>query len=155
MFVKVSVITDHPVRESIAALDGGSETWFPHLVQSVGERSDTHLAAVGFEFAGVPLHKKVVVELGPIRREPDWLRVGVTWKPASASALFPTMEGEFHLEPHTYRETKVTVSGSYEPPLGIAGRGLDAVVMHRAAEATFEDLARTIVAELDERLAPR
>jgi len=49
----------------------------------------------------------------------------------------------------------VTVSGSYEPPLGAAGRGLDAMVMHRAAEATFEDLARTIPAELDRRLAVR
>ena len=155
MFVKTSVITDHPVRESIAALDGGSATWFPHLVQSVGDRSDTHLAAIGFELAGVPLHKRVVVELGPVRREADWLRVGVSWTPVSAAALFPTMEGEFHLEPHTYRETKISVSGSYEPPLGIAGRGLDAVVMHRAAEATFEDLARTIAAELGRRLAPR
>jgi hypothetical protein len=155
MFVKTHAITDHPVRESIAALQDGSETWFPHLVQSIGERLDTHLAEVGFELAGIPLHKKVVVELGPVRSAADWLRVGVTWKPASGAALFPTMEGEFHLEPHTHRETKVTVSGSYEPPLGIAGRGLDAVVMHRAAEATFEDLARTIAAELDRRLAPR
>jgi len=116
MFVKTHAITDHPVRECIAALQDGSETWFPHLVQSIGERLDTHLAEVGFELAGIPLHKKVVVELGPVRSAADWLRVGVTWKPAS---------------------------------------GLDAVVMHRAAEATFEDLARTIAAELDRRLAPR
>jgi len=155
MFMKTSVITHHPVRASIAALQDGSETWFPHLVKSVGERSDTHLAKVGFDFVGIPVHKQVMVELGPVSQAADWLRVGVTWKPASGEAIFPTMEGEFHLEPNTYRETKVTVSGSYEPPLGAAGRGLDAMVMPRAAEATFEDLARTIAAELDRRLAVR
>jgi hypothetical protein len=155
MYVKASVIADHPVRESIAALLEEDEAWFPHLVQSVGESSGTHLVAVGFTLAGVPIQKKVEVELGPIRHELDWLRVGVSWRPASAAAMFPSMDGEFHLEPNTYRDTRVTVSGSYVPPLGLAGHGLDVALMHRVAEATFKDLAIAIAAELDRRLAAR
>lgn len=155
MYVKATVIADHPVRESIAALLDDAEAWFPHLIESAGERSGTHLAAVGFALAGVPLQKHVQVELGPIRHELDWLRVGVTWRPASAAAMFPSMDGEFHLEPNTYRDTRVTVSGTYAPPLGLAGRGLDVALMHRVAEATFRDLASTIAAELDHRLAAR
>jgi hypothetical protein len=70
VFVKTSVITNHPVRESIAALQEGRETWLP-LPQSIGQRLDTHLAKVGFEFAGIEfagilLQKNVVVALGGI-----------------------------------------------------------------------------------------
>ena len=155
MYVKATVISSHPVRQSIAALLDDADSWFPHLVDSAGARAGTHLAAVGFNLAGVPVHKLVEIQLGPIQHQLDWLRVGVSWKPATAAPLFPSMEGEFHLEPNTYRDTKVTVSGSYAPPLGVPGRGIDAALMHGVAEATFKDLARTIAAELDRRLAPR
>jgi hypothetical protein len=70
VFVKTSVITNHPVRESIATLQEGRETWLPPRPVD-WQRLDTHLAKVGFEFAGIefagiPLQKKVVVALGGI-----------------------------------------------------------------------------------------
>jgi len=155
MYVKASVIAEHPVRQSIEALLDGDDSWFPLLVETAQGVPGEHLLGVGFTVAGVPVEKRVTVELEPTRHGLDWLRLGFSWKPTLSAGMFPGVHGELHLEPNSYRDTLITVSGTYAPPLGAAGRGLDRVLLHKVAEATFRSLAESIEAELGRRLATR
>ena len=46
------------------------------------------------------------------------------------------MEAELLVYPISAKETQVVLEGNYEPPLGLVGKALDAVVGHRIAEAS-------------------
>ena len=149
MYVKSSVNVDSPIREAIAAFVARQDTWFPHRLEQAGAGSTRQLAAVGFEVAGFPIAKRVEVILEPLERRPDWLRQRIEWRPVgAAAALLPTLRGEIHLEPRTFNDTRITLTGGYDPPLGAAGRLIDAAAMHHVAEATFKDLLESVAAEL-------
>jgi len=50
--------------------------------------------------------------------------------------LFPLMKGELSIYPLTSTETQLDFSGEYEPPLGALGKTMNAIVLHRVAEAS-------------------
>ena len=153
MFVSASAEVGHPVGECADALTKDPESWFPGLVSKVGSRSPKHLAAVGFNIAGIPIRKKVEVSLEEPVRRGDWLEVPISWKPTFPKALFPSLLGKLMIAPLDQGRAKLTVSGIYQPPFDALGKNLDEALMHRAAEATFQDLAQSIAEEIDRILA--
>ncbi len=155
MFVSASAEVARSVSECADALTNNPESWFPHLVSRVGSRSPQHLAAVGFKVAGIPIRKRVEVTLEEPVRRGDWLEIPITWKPTFPKSLFPTLLGKLMIAPLEAGRTRLTVSGIYQPPFDALGKNLDEALMHRAAEATFKDLAESIAAEIDRTLAPR
>jgi carbon monoxide dehydrogenase subunit G len=58
------------------------------------------------------------------------------------------MNGRIELVPSGTSETRLTVSGMYEPPLGKLGAQLDQAVMHNVAEGTVRELAEAIAKKL-------
>ena len=66
--------------------------------------------------------------------------------------LFPLMKADLFIYPITATETQLDFKGLYEPPLGILGKAINALVGHRIAEAcvhrfvsdTAEYLRKTI-----------
>ena len=71
-------------------------------------------------------------------------RIAVTWRPESEQEPFPTFSGALALEAATPKACVLTLEGTYEPPLGIAGKIFDAALGRRIAEATAEQLLREI-----------
>lgn len=68
----------------------------------------------------------------------------VDWTPTGGGP-FPTFKGVLKIgEDEDYGSTIITLSGDYEPPLGIIGRGFDAAIGHRIAEGTADRLLRQI-----------
>jgi hypothetical protein len=59
------------------------------------------------------------------------------------------MTGKVELAPVDLRNTRLTVCGMYEPPLGRLGKQLDDALMHRTAQATVKDLAESIAKRLE------
>ncbi len=148
MFVSAGAFIEHPVRKCTEALTRRPQSWFPRLVSKVGGRSPKHLAAVGFKVAGLPIRKKVEVTLEEPVHRGDWLEIPISWKPTFPQALFPTLLGKLTVAPLDKGRAKLTVSGIYQPPFAALGINLDEALMHRAAEATFQDLADSIAAEI-------
>ncbi len=105
--------------------------------------------SVGLHVAGVPVRKKVTVEFGEPARTSTWAVVPVTWKATFPEKLFPLMTGKVDVAPVSKDETRLTVSGMYEPPLGKLGEQLDEALMHHFAEATVRELAESIAAALE------
>ena len=134
MHVQHSVHISRPIQEISAALLDTPSKWFPK--------------SVGLHVAGVPVRKRVTVEFGEPVKTTTWAVVPVTWKATFPQKLFPVMHGKVDVSPVTRDETKLTVSGMYEPPLGKLGEQLDEVVMHSVAEGTVKELAESLAGRL-------
>jgi hypothetical protein len=141
MYVQHHVHVNQPVAELSAVLESGPRRWFPKL-------SGKGVSKVGVHIAGVPVRKRVVVELGEPVKTTTWAVIPVTWKATFPQKLFPVMEGKIELSPVEKGVTRLTVSGMYEPPLGRLGEGLDEALMHNVAEATVKELAEAIARRL-------
>jgi hypothetical protein len=140
--VEHSLHIKRPAKELSAALVEGPASWFPGL-------KDGNVASVGLHIAGVPVHKKVVVEFGEPARTSTWAVVPVTWKATFPETLFPVMNGKVSVAPVTNDESRLTVSGMYEPPLGKLGEELNEAVMRNVAKATVKELAQKIAQRVE------
>jgi hypothetical protein len=65
------------------------------------------------------------------------MRVVFEWKAKKSARLFPLMQAELQFFPLTASETQLAFSGHYDPPLGLFGSAVDAVVGNRVAEASI------------------
>jgi hypothetical protein len=146
VYVQHSVHVQHPVNEVSAALAEGPQKWFPRL-------GGKNVSAVGVHVAGVPVRKRVVVELGEPVKTATWTVVPLTWRATFPKKLFPEMTGKIELAPTDKDVTRLTVSGMYQPPLGKLGEQLDEAVMHNVAEATVKELAESIATRLEKAIS--
>lgn len=64
------------------------------------------------------------------------LTMDIEWEAAKASRLFPLMNGRLSVYPLSATETQLDFSGEYEPPFGVIGTAVDALVGHRIADAS-------------------
>jgi hypothetical protein len=146
MYVRHSVHIQHPFERCAEGLLRSPREWFPRLA---GEA----IASVGPKLAGVPIRKRVKVDIGEPVKAGSWLEIPVSWEPTSAGRFFPDMRGKVELAPVDPQQTRLSVSCTYEPPLGEVGAGLDETVMYRVAEGTMKELAESIAARLEKLLA--
>jgi hypothetical protein len=142
MFVRHSVHIDQPVAACTEVLMGGPKKWFPRL-------SSKNVGTVGTHIAGVPVHKRVTVELGEPVKTSTWTVIPVSWKAAFPEKLFPTMTGRIELAPVDKSTTRLTVSGMYQPPLGRLGQQIDETLMRGVAKSTVKELAESIAKRLE------
>jgi hypothetical protein len=145
LYIEHSVHVDHPIKACSDALMEGPRRWFPRTGQK-------NVSKVGVRVAGVPIRKRVTVEIGDPVKTSTWAVVPLTWKATFPQKLFPEMTGKVELSPSDKEVTRLTVSGMYEPPLGGLGRQLDQAVMHNVAEATVKELAESIAQRLEDAL---
>lgn len=138
MHVQHSVHIRQPIEQVSAALLGSTSKWFPR--------------SVGVHVAGIPVRKRVNVEFGESATTSTWAVIPISWKPTFAQKLLPVMDGKVDVAPVGKNETRLTVSGMYEPPLGKLGEHLDQALMHRVAEGTVKELAQSIAQRLENAL---
>jgi hypothetical protein len=142
MFITHTVHIPHPIEDCVSALARGPRSWFPSL-------EDDGSSLVGIKVAGVPVKKRVGVVVGNVIKDGSWAQVSITWKATAGESLFPIFDGKLQLAPVDSKATRLTLSGMYAPPLGRIGLELDDAVMHRVADATVKDLARSISRQLN------
>lgn len=80
-------------------------------------------------------------------------RLALHWQAEKRPGLFPTMEATLSFYPLSPDETQVDFEGTYQPPLGLVGAGVDAFVGHRIAEASVHRFVRSIAKRLETKLA--
>lgn len=95
--------------------------------------------------------KKVRLQIGSASRGNGAKTFPLYWEAVGTPGLFPKMTGDLVLAPVGSNLTQVKLRGSYEPPLGAAGKTLDRYVFHRFAEASVKDFVDRIVAALQAR----
>jgi hypothetical protein len=136
MHVQHSVHIQRPIKQVSDALLTSPSKWFPK--------------SVGVHVAGIPVRKKVKVEFGEPVKTSTWAVIPISWKPTFGRKLLPVMNGKVDVSPVSPDETRLTVSGMYEPPLGLLGEQLDEALMHNVAEGTVKELAELIAQRVQE-----
>jgi hypothetical protein len=97
------------------------------------------------------LAKRVRIETLPPYSREDMLVVPVRWMPTGpTSSLFPEFDGNLELSPDGPLNSRLTLIGSYRPPLGVLGERLDRLVLRRAAYATIRSLLDRLISTLVE-----
>ena len=136
MHVQHSVHIQQPVKTLSETLLHDPAKWFPR--------------SVGVHVGGVPVRKRVTIQFGEPVKTSTWAVIPISWKPTFGRKLLPVMNGKVDLSPVSTDETRLTVSGMYEPPLGRLGEQLDEALMHNVAEGTVKELAELIAQRLQE-----
>jgi hypothetical protein len=90
-----------------------------------------------------PIHKGALVDVGPVERSPDSIRVAISWQSDSVAPLFPVFAGRL-----TIRTNVLSLEGEYAPPLGRIGLLLDQRILNFVARRT----AQAFLARFADRL---
>ena len=82
--------------------------------------------------------------LDPMQRD-DTTTLGMRWEATGAAGgLFPVLDADISLAPAADEKTRLSLAGSYRPPLGRLGNGLDRAILSRVATATIRELLLSI-----------
>ena len=71
--------------------------------------------------------------------EPGWLSAMADPAQQRGDGLLPRLDATVELGPLGEDRTQLAISARYQPPLGVVGRAVDRVLLHRVAEATLKD----------------
>ena len=77
----------------------------------------------------------------------------ISWKSVGGPPLFPELEGQLEVEEIGKDRTLVTLSASYQPPMGELGAAVDRAILHRLADATMKDFVDRVAQRLEAALA--
>lgn len=116
-----------------------------YVDDTLRRRMDRALSPVPLLSARVRVHLRVVDDrTDPVRRHDALL---LAWRPA-LPRLFPAFCGALTVRPKG-RGAWLRIRGSYEPPLGAAGRLFDVIAGRALALRTLDRLLREIVRDVE------
>jgi hypothetical protein len=116
------------------------EAWLPGVAREAEDRGEQLLGEVGFSYDDDRrLSKEVHIELGTPHRMSGKTLLPLSWKATGPERLFPSLEADLEIAALGRRRTQLSISARYRPPLGIVGKALDRVRLHRVAEAAIKD----------------
>ena len=121
--------------------------WLAGVSEAAHDGAVTGLRKVGP--AGLVAAKLVRVSfLDPVYHG-DVMTVGMRWEATGAAgALFPVLDANITISPAGDHTARLALAGSYRPPLGRLGAGVDRAVLHQVAAATMRSLLRNVAAAL-------
>lgn len=137
------------VREALVA---DPTAVFRAATRAAADRVRSVAAELRVTIAGVDVAAEIVFSVGAIVDETTGpfgtplTRIPVSWQAVNHPRWFPLMDAVLTLYPLTATETQLDFLGRYDPPLGVFGGAMDALVGHRIAEASVHrfiaDVAR-------------
>jgi hypothetical protein len=138
-----------PVRRVESVLLRSPETLILKLARQAGRRGEQLLSEVGFGPPGRGVRKNVLIDLGQPYRMASKTVLPVTWRATGPSRLFPEMKAEVEVLALDANRTQLSFKGTYDPPLGPVGRGIDRALLHRVAEATARDFVERLAGAVE------
>ena len=143
---------NHPYAAVRAALVADPTAVFRAATRAAASRVQSVAAELRVTIAGMNVATEIAVGIGEIAEEQSGAlggpvtRIPVSWEAATHPGWFPLMEGVLAVYPLTATETQLDFLGRYDPPAGIVGDAMNALIGHRIAEASVHrfigDVAR-------------
>jgi hypothetical protein len=105
-------------------------------------------------FAGIEIGGDNSISIKAVEDEPKTVLspprtlIRLEWESTKMPRLFPFMRAELSVYALTAIETRLDLTGNYEPPFGVVGNVIDSVLGHRIAEAAVHQFIRDIAAYL-------
>ena len=133
---------NQPFEKVKGALSGDPRSVFQAATKTAAERANSLAAELSIDVGGVKLGADISISVKEITHHraeggggPSTV-IHLEWEAANRQHLFPFMRAELSIYPLTATETQLDFSGVYEPPLGLLGSAMNAVVGHRIAESS-------------------
>ena len=116
--------------------------------------SELHVNVAGFEIGtDIAIRLIEIGERPSDVKSPRTTTFALEWEAAHRPRLFPFMHAELVVYPLTSTETQLERVSRYDPPLGVVGAALDALVGHRIADAAVHRFLNEVAAHLRLTLA--
>jgi len=144
MFLRAFVEISVPAEGAARVLKRMPQTLVESFATAAMDHGHTVMTEVGFDVGTTRVAQQVTIELGDAVETPSRTWLPLTWRPASGSSLFPSLEGELEAAPLGKELTQIGLSARYKPPFGIVGSTLDRMFLHRVAEATVQDFVKRV-----------
>ncbi len=150
---------NHPYTEVRDALKADALTVFRNATKVAADRARTVASELHVNVAGIEIGTDISISVNSIvEREkkvmsPVTTSIELEWESSKMPRLFPLMKAELSVFPLTSTETQLVLAGDYEPPLGLLGNAVNAVVGHRIAEASVHQFITDVAVYLRNELA--
>ena len=139
MFIRYYIELSQPVATVQQALVDSPTGWLSTMAREAQARGDGLLGEVGVGPLGVRLRRQVRIRLGEPVQFPSMTSLPLTWEPVGLEGVLPRLDANLELGSLGEGRTQLAISARYRPPLGVVGRAVDRVLLHRVAEATLKD----------------
>jgi hypothetical protein len=139
MFIRYYIELSLPVATVEQALVNSLAGWLSAMAGEAQARGDGLLGEVGVGPLGAQLRRQVRIRLGEPVQFPSMTSLPLTWEPVGLEGVLPHLDANLELGSLGEDRTQLAISARYRPPLGVVGRAVDRVLLHRVAEATLKD----------------
>jgi len=145
-----------PVRDSLSAEDS---TVFQDATKAATSHAQTLTSESRVNIGGIEVGTDISISVKEIENRPKQsgsfprTRLQPEWGATKMPHLFPFMNAELSIYPLTAKETQLDFLGTYDPPLGVLGDALDAIVGHRIGEASVHRFIQNVATYLRSELS--
>jgi hypothetical protein len=125
---------------------------------SAAKRAQELVANLRVGLGGIEIGVDVRTAVLGVREEesiagmPPVTCIELGWEAVHAPALFPLMHARLSLWPTLSSETQLEIEGEYQPPFRGLGSTLDAVLLHRIAQASVHRFLEDAIAQIRREL---
>ena len=134
---------------------------FGAATRAAADRARSVAAELRVTIAGLDVSAEIAVTTDRIVDETTGLfgapltRIPMSWEAAHHPRFFPLMNAVLSLYALSATETQLDFLGQYEPPMGVVGSAVDALVGRRVAEACVHRFISDVAWYLRQELASR
>lgn len=137
MFLSRQAEIDKPFEVVEQTLALGPNDWLSSTVESDGEPGEVRMMMGGTRG---PLSKEARLRVGGLHSRMNGATLPLRLEATGPSALFPRLDADLDITPLEDGRTRLTMRGSYAPPLGRVGEMADRMLLHRLAEKALQGL---------------
>lgn len=116
------------------------------------EHAGDILTTLEVRIAGLHFERLVQVAVGAAREmhpSSPLLRIPVRWHAVDHPERYPIMDASLEAFPVPGNRTQLSFQGTYEPPFGPVGAGIDGLFLYRVAEESVERFLETVAGRID------
>ncbi len=157
--IRVYDYVNHPYEEVRRLLSSDASAVFRKATKVAALRAKNVASELHVNIAGIEVGTDISISVKAVEDHPKKIMssaktsIQLEWEAAKMPHLFPFMKAELIVHPLTSTETQLVLEGNYEPPLGLLGKALDAVIGHRIAEASVHQFIKDVAVYLRTELA--
>jgi len=147
---------NHPYERVRDALKRDALTVFQSATKAAASRAQSVAAELHVDVGGIGVKADIRISVKKVEEKIDATpstRLLLEWEAATLPRLFPLMKAELSIYPLTATETQLDFSGLYEPPLGVVGKAMNALVGYRIAETSVHRFVGDVAEYLRKTLA--
>jgi len=149
---------NHPYEKVRGTLSKNAPAVFQSATKAAASRAQSIASELRIDIGGIGIEADIRVSVKKVEVRPrvalssPATRLQLEWRAARTPRLFPLMKADLSFYPLTATETQLDFKGLYEPPLGMLGKAVNAMVGHRIAEVSVHRFVSDVAQYLRETL---